>query len=452
MNGGDPVDVLIVEDDDHMRGSLEQWLRLSGFKTESVASAQAALPTIAAKCVHVVLTDIKMPKVSGLDLMKQLKKLHPDIPVVLFTGEGDIPMAVAAIKDGAFDFLTKTPYDPDHLVAVLGKALEYRHLRLKVRELENLLQDPSRIEARIIGNAPAVVRLRRSILELAPLPVNVIVRGETGTGKEEVAKALHDFSPRRGKPYVAINCAAIPFEMLEGELFGFEAGAFTGAKALRIGKFEFAHGGTILLDEIESMPLAAQAKVLRVIQEKQIERLGSNKSIPVDVRIVAATKSDLRPEAAGERFRSDLYFRLAGIELYIPPLRERGGDILLLFDHFARVIATKLGRDVPALSRDGVTMLMQHGWSGNVRELKTVAERFALNVTGFSLEDIFAPTSPQGASLPDRVALFEQSLIVDALRRSGSSVEAAAELLRIPRRTMSEKMSRYGIDRLNLPK
>ena len=312
-----------------MRSALDQWLSLSGFRTQTAASAAEALRILDTQNADVVLTDIKMPKISGLELMRRLHRGHPGLPVVLFTGEGDIPMAVSAIREGAFDFLTKSPYDPEHLIAVLGKAAEHRRLQLKVKELEDLLQDSSRIEARMIGNAPSIVRLRNAVLEMASLPVNVIVRGETGTGKEVVAKALHDFSPRRTKPYVAINCAAVPADMVEAELFGYEAGAFTGAPGLRIGKFEYAHGGTLLLDEIESMPLAAQAKVLRVIEEKQVERLGSNKSIPIDVRIVAATKSDLRPDKAGERFRADLYYRLAGLELQIAPLRERGDDILL---------------------------------------------------------------------------------------------------------------------------
>ncbi len=450
MSGESDIHVLIVEDDAHMRASLDQWLSLSGFKTQTAGSAAEALNILATHYTDVVLTDIKMPKVSGLDLMKRLKAERPDLPIVLFTGEGDIPMAVNAMRDGAFDFLTKTPYDPEHLGAVLTRAAEHRRLRLKVSELENLLQDSSRIEARIIGNAPQIVRLRASILELAALPVNVIVQGETGTGKEEVAKALHDFSPRRSKPYVAINCAAVPLDMLEAELFGHEAGAFTGAKDLRIGKFEYANGGTLLLDEIESMPLAAQAKVLRVIQERQVERLGSNRAIPIDVRIVAATKHDLRSEAAKERFRADLYYRLAGIELQIAPLRDRGEDILLLFDYFARAMASRLKREPPVLSSEDIEALMQHNWPGNVRELKTVAERFALNVTGSTLRDMLDFTSPAGTALPERIAAFEKTLITAALKQSGGSVEGAAELLRIPRRTLTEKMSKYAIDRKSL--
>jgi two-component system C4-dicarboxylate transport response regulator DctD len=444
--------ILIVEDDAHMRSSLYQWLTLSGFKTQAAVSAVEALRLLATHGADVVLTDIKMPKVSGLELMKRLKKDYPDLPVVLFTGEGDIPMAVSAMREGAFDFLTKSPYDPEHLVAVLGKAAKHRRLMLKVQELENQLLDSSRIEARIIGNASSIMALRCSILELAELPITVIVRGETGTGKEEVAKALHDFSPRRTSPYVAINCAAVPLEMLEAELFGYEAGAFTGAAGLRIGKFEFAHGGTLLLDEIESMPLAAQAKVLRIVQEKRVERLGSNKSIPIDVRIIAATKSDLRPGKAGERFRADLYYRLAGMELQIAPLRERGDDVLLLFDYFARSMASRMEREPQMLAEDDVAALMQYDWPGNVRELKTVAERFALKVSGFSLKDMLQSETLTGTNLPERVAAFERTLIANALKQSGGVVEAAAEALGIPRRTLSEKISRYGISSHNLPR
>jgi two-component system, NtrC family, C4-dicarboxylate transport response regulator DctD len=449
MTTNERIHVLIVEDDAHMRASVNQWLSLSGFKTQVAASATDALDIVAGSPPDVVLSDIKMPKISGLELMKRLHAEHPDLPVVLFTGHGDIPMAVSAMQKGAFDFLTKSPYDPDHLAAVLRRAGEHRRLRLKVSELENLLRESSRIESRIIGNAPQIVRLRATILELAALPINVIVRGETGTGKEEVAKALHDFSARRAKPYVAINCAAIPTDMLEAELFGHEAGAFTGAKERRIGKFEYAHGGTMLLDEIESMPLVAQAKVLRVIEQKQVERLGSNKAIPADVRIVAATKADLRPEHAKERFRSDLYYRLAGIELQLAPLRDRGSDILLLFDYFARAMASRLQREPPALAPEDMERLMQHDWPGNVRELKTVAERFALNITGLPLHGL-AVTASSAAALPERVAAFEKMLITAALKQAEGSVEDAAKLLGIPRRTLNEKMSRYEIDRKSL--
>jgi two-component system C4-dicarboxylate transport response regulator DctD len=451
MSSDDGIRVLIVEDDAHMRASLDQWLSLSGFRPQIAASAAEAFSIIAGNSTDVVLSDIRMPKISGLELMKRVRADHPDLPVVLFTGHGDIPMAVSAMREGAFDFLTKTPYDPEHLVAVLRRAAEYRHLRLKVRELESLLRDSSRIETQIIGNAPQIMRLRTAILELAALPINVIVCGETGTGKEEVAKALHHFSPRRAKPYVAINCAAVPMDMLEAELFGYEAGAFTGAKDLRVGKFEYANGGTLLLDEIESMPLAAQAKVLRVIEQKQVERLGSNRTIPIDVRIVAASKSDLRPEQAKERFRPDLYYRLAGMELQIAPLRDRGGDILLLFDYFVRAMASRLEREPPALAPGDIEMLMQHDWPGNVRELKTVAERFALNITGSPLSGMAGFMAPAGAALPDRVAAFEKTLIAVALKQSEGSVEEAAKRLGIPRRTLNEKMSRYGIGRKNLP-
>jgi two-component system C4-dicarboxylate transport response regulator DctD len=239
-------------------------------------------------------------------------------------------------------------------------------------------------------------------------------------------------------------------DMLEAELFGYEAGAFTGAKELRIGKFEYAHGGTLLLDEIESMPLAAQAKVLRVLEQKQVERLGSNRTIAIDVRIVAATKSDLRPEQAKERFRPDLYYRLAGMELQIAPLRDRGSDVLLLFDYFVRAMASRLEREPPALAPGDIEMLMQHDWPGNVRELKTVAERFALNITGSPLPGMAGFMAPAGAALPDRLAAFEKTLIALALKQSEGAVEEAAKRLGIPRRTLNEKMSRYGIGRKNL--
>jgi two-component system C4-dicarboxylate transport response regulator DctD len=282
---------------------------------------------------------------------------------------------------------------------------------------------------------------------------NVIITGQTGTGKEVVARALHDFGPRAKSPFVAINCAAVPEELFESELFGHEAGSFTGARGARVGKFEFANGGTLLLDEIESMPLPLQAKLLRVLQERVVERVGSNKSVAINVRIIAATKYDLEEQGRQGRFRPDLYYRLAGAEIPLPPLKARDGDILLLFEHFASRAASIAGQQHRALSSSDVEALLTHSWPGNVRELKSVAERYALGLKamGRTVPEVLgkAAHSPAvaGSPLADRVAAYERQLIEAALKDHGGSISAVIEVLGIPRRTLNEKMVRYGLIR-----
>jgi two-component system C4-dicarboxylate transport response regulator DctD len=443
---------LIVEDDAAVAGSIEQWLGLCGFTVRSARSAAEARRQIDGFDPDVVLTDVKMPGESGLDLLRSLTADRPNLPVVLLTGHGDVPMAVAALQAGAFDFMTK-PYEPDHLAAILRNAAGQHRLRRRVGDLESRLDDA--LAGVLLGSAPPMHRLRRLIAELGPLPLDVVVRGETGSGKEVVARALHDSGPRRDRPFVAINCAAIPAEMIESELFGHEAGAFTGARVPRIGKFEHADGGTILLDEVESMPLPAQAKLLRVLQERVVERLGSNRLIPIDIRVVAATKSDLRAAVADGAFREDLFFRLAGVEIEIPPLRDRGEDVVLLFSRFARAAADRLGLPPRALSPEQITALLGHGWPGNVRELKAAAERFAMGLAGAVGREILRPpaTAPAvlaSGALAERVAAYERSLILAALREAEGSVARALEILDLPRRTLNEKMARHGIDRARL--
>ena len=293
--------------------------------------------------------------------------------------------------------------------------------------------------------------LRRSVLELAAIPADIILLGETGTGKEVVARCLHDFSPRAKGPFVAVNCAAIPAELIESELFGHEAGSFTGASGQRVGKFEFANGGTLLLDEIESMPMLAQAKVLRVIQERVVERLGSNKQVPLDLRIVAASKVDLAAESQAGRFRADLYYRLNMATLDLPPLRDRGDDCVILFHHFLGEASRRFGRPAPALHPADLSALLSHTWPGNVRELKAAADRFALGLgaTGRSIGDILGQRlpSPSGESLAERLAAYERHLIETELDRHNDSIAATAEALQVPRRTLSEKMTRLGVRR-----
>lgn len=444
--------VLVVDDEEQVRHSIAQWLELGGLAVETAADADAALAAIRRRAPEVVLTDFKMPRKSGMDLMRELQRFDPDIPVVLLTAHGDVPLAVAAMREGAYDFLQK-PYVPEHLSAVVARAIEQRRLKQELQVLSERVAAHEGLQAHIVGASAEIARVRDMVGELCLHDPNVIITGQTGTGKEVVARALHDFGPRAKSPFVAINCAAVPEELFESELFGHEAGAFTGARTVRIGKFEFAHGGTLLLDEIESMPLPLQAKLLRVLQERVVERVGSNKSVAVNVRIIAATKYDLEEQVRLGRFRPDLYYRLAGAEIPLPPLKAREGDILLLFEHFARRAASIAGQQHRSLSSCDVEALLTHSWPGNVRELKSVAERHALGLKamGRTVPEILgkAAQSPTvvGSALADRVAAYERRLIETALKDHGGSISSVIEVLGIPRRTLNEKMVKYGLIR-----
>ena len=444
--------VLVVDDEEQVRHSIAQWLELGGLAVETAADADAAMAAIRRRAPKVVLTDFKMPRKSGMDLMRELQRLDPDIPVVLLTAHGDVPLAVAAMREGAYDFLQK-PYVPEHLSAVVARAIEQRRLKQELQQLSGRVAAHEGLQAHIVGASPAIARVRDMVAELCLHDPNVIITGQTGTGKEVVARALHDFGPRAKSPFVAINCAALPEELFESELFGHEAGAFTGARSVRVGKFEFAHGGTLLLDEIESMPMALQAKLLRVLQEKVVERVGSNKSVAVNVRIIAATKYDLEEQGRLGRFRPDLYYRLAGAEIPLPPLKARDGDILLLFEHFATHAASIAGQPQRPLSSSDVEALLAHSWPGNVRELKSVAERYALGLKsmGRTVPEILGKVAPSptvvGAALADRVAAYERQLIETALKDHNGSISAVIEVLGIPRRTLNEKMVKYGLIR-----
>lgn len=444
--------VLIVDDEEIVRIALEQWLRLSGFHTHVAQNAAEALAMLDDTHPQVILSDVRMPGLSGLELLRTVRDRALPAEVILITGHGDVPMAVEAMRAGAFDFLQK-PYVPDQLVKTLRRAADQAGMRREIADLRRRLDGgENELAARLVGASPAMNGLRHAIRELASIPTDVILQGETGTGKEVVARCLHDFSSRAAGPFVAVNCAAIPAELIESELFGHEAGAFTGAKGQRIGKFEFANGGTLLLDEIESMPLLAQAKVLRIIQERMVERLGSNRQVPLDVRIVAASKVDLAAESEAGRFRADLYYRLNLATLHLPPLRDRGDDCVLLFHHFLDLASQRFGKAPPPVHPADINVLLLHTWPGNVRELKAAADRFALGLdaTGRSLDAILGPRTrpvPSTGSLADRVAAYERHIIEAELARHDDSIAAVVEALQVPRRTLSEKMTRLGVRR-----
>jgi len=431
--------VIVVDDEASIRNAVEQWLSLSGFDVQLCSSGEDCLNRLPAHFAGVIVSDVRMPGMGGLALLNRLQQLDADLPVILLTGHGDVPMAVEAMRDGAYDFLEK-PFSPEALLSSLRRALEKRQLVLENRRLHEQADLREQIDGRLLGVSRSLQTLRRQVLELAALPVNVLIRGETGSGKELVARCLHDFGPRADKPFVALNCAAIPEQLFEAELFGHESGAFTGAQGKRIGKLEYADGGTLFLDEIESMPLAQQAKLLRVLQEQKLERLGSNQSISVNLRVIAATKPDLLEEARAGRFREDLAYRLTVAELRLAPLRERREDIALLYDAFSRNAAERMGRSAQVLNGSQLSRLLSHDWPGNVRELANVAERDVLGLGEPHLHD-----SDTGQSLVAQQEAFEAQCLRAALTRHKGDIKAVLNELQLPRRTLNEKMQRHGL-------
>jgi len=433
--------VIVVDDEASIRNAVEQGRSLSGFDVQLFTCAEDCLGQLPAHFAGVIVSDVRMPGMGGLALLNRLQQLDADLPVILLTGHGDVPMAVEAMRAGAYDFLEK-PFSPEALLGSLRRALEKRQLILENRRLHEQADLREQIDGRLLGVSRSLQTLRRQVLELAPLPVNVLIRGETGSGKELVARCLHDFGPRADKPFVALNCSAIPEQLFEAELFGHESGAFTGAQGKRIGKLEYADGGTLFLDEIESMPLAQQAKLLRVLQEQKLERLGSNQSISVNLRVVAATKPDLLDEARAGRFREDLAYRLTVAELRLAPLRERREDIALLYDAFSRQAAERLGRSLQVLSGPQLSRLLCHAWPGNVRELANVAERDVLGLGEPQL-----PDTDVGQSLVAQQEAFEAQCLRAALTRHKGDIKAVLHELQLPRRTLNEKMQRHGLVR-----
>jgi two-component system C4-dicarboxylate transport response regulator DctD len=438
------IEVAFVDDDPDLRDANAQALRLAGFATAPHGSAQAALDRIGPDYAGVVVTDVRMPGMDGIELFRRLRALDPDIPVIVISGHADIAMAVEAMSEGAYDFIAK-PYSTERLVETLRRAVEKRALVMENRRLRALAA-ASEEETALLGEAPAIVRLRQTIRDLADVDVDVLVHGETGTGKEVVANLLHRQGRRRDKPFVALNCGALPESVIESELFGYEAGAFTGAQKRRVGRIEHSSGGTLFLDELESMPPAAQVKLLRVLEMREITPLGSNDLRRVDLRVVAATKRDLGDPAHRGDFREDLYYRLNVVTLRVPPLRERRRDVPLLFAQFLARAARKYGREVPVLDRSVERHLVENTWTGNVRELVHFAERVALGLSG-NRPAVQARADVVPSSLPERLNTIEANLIREALEANRGDVRATLEMLGIPRKTFYDKLARHGIDR-----
>lgn len=438
------MDVAFIDDDPILRAANVQALMLAGLDVASFGSAGAALERLDSGFPGVVVSDVRMPGMDGLALFRHLKSIDPGLPVVLITGHGDIAMAVDAMREGAYDFLAK-PYPMERLLGTVRHALEKRRLVLENRALRRQAENAGE-KMPLIGAAPVMERLRQSIRQLADAEIDVLIQGETGSGKEVVANALHRWSPRASHPLVVVNCGALPETMIESELFGHEAGAFTSAQKRRIGRIEHANGGTLFLDEIEAMPMALQVKLLRVLEAREVMPLGTNEVRRVDIRVVAAAKVDLHELVRRGDFREDLYYRLHVATLHIPPLRERREDIPLLFGHFLTEAARRFRREPPLLPQQVRHRLETHEWPGNVRELAHFAERVALGLVSDQDRVDGQMATPSPLCLPERMDAFEAGEIRAALAMTQGDVQAAVQALGIPRKTFYDKLRRHNID------
>ncbi|GAB2181383.1 sigma-54 dependent transcriptional regulator [Denitratisoma sp. agr-D3] len=440
--------VHLVEDDAAVRKGCEQALRLADIPVQAFVDAESAQAAWEQQLPAVLISDVRLPGADGFALLQAMQQRDRELPVVLVTGHGDVTMAVQAMREGAYDFIEK-PFAPDRLVDVTRRALERRRLWLENCRLRDQLGMAGAMPR--IGQSAAMQKVQQLIQALAPTDVDILINGETGTGKEVVASAIHAASGRAG-PFVALNCGALPESVFESEIFGHEAGAFTGAAKRRIGKIEYAGGGTLFLDEIESMPLDLQVKLLRVLQDRSVVRLGSNTPVPVECRVIAASKVDLKAEAAAGRFRPDLYYRLNVVSIDLPPLRQRREDIPLLMAALLQAAALRFDRPVPTWSATDMLRWQGYDWPGNVRELKNVAERFCLGLPDGVGSGANAPIGAGassglvGASLAERLEQAERGFIEAALAESKGQVAKAAELLQVPRKTLYDKLARLGIE------
>ncbi len=434
----DQPPVFLVEDDAAVRQGCAQALAIADIAVRGFADAETMLAALAATPPALVVSDIRLPGRDGMALLRELRAYDPALPVLLVTGHGDVAMAVEAMRQGAHDFIEK-PFPSERLIAAVRSALEKRALILENRQLKARLEAGG--AARLIGQTPAIQAIRQLIGTLAPTGVDILINGETGSGKEVVARAIHEASGRSG-PFVAVNCGALPESVFESELFGHEAGAFTGAGKRRIGRIEHASGGTLFLDEIESMPLNLQVKLLRVLQERSIERLGSNTPIAVDCRLVAASKADLKALAEAGEFRADMYYRLNVVGIDLPPLRQRKDDIPLLMAGFLQEAAQRYQRPPAAWTPADLARWTAHDWPGNVRELKNIADRWALGLPD-SLNP--PPSAVAAGTLAEQVDAAEKGIIENALRQTAGNVAQAADLLQTPKKTLYDKLNRHAI-------
>jgi two-component system, NtrC family, C4-dicarboxylate transport response regulator DctD len=435
--------VLLVDDDADLRASTEQALDLAGLAVTGLSDAHAALDRITGGFAGVVITDIRMPDMDGLSLMSRIHEIDSEIPVILITGHGDVPLAVRAMREGAHDFVEK-PFSGAQLASIAARALEYRQLVLDNRRLRAVAGQADDIEARLVGRSNPMITLRRQMRTIGPSDADVLIIGETGTGKEVVARALHDLSARAERPFIVITCSALPETLIESELFGHEAGAFPGAIRARMGKFDHARGGTILLDDIGAMPLDVQGKLLRVLQDRVITPLGSNIQHDLDVRFIATSRVALEPEVELGRFRADLLYRLNAVSLRVPPLSERLEDIPALFTRLLSEACARHRLPARRASPALLAELARGTWPGNVRELRNVAERFALGLDQSTLAPDAGEATPL---LADQMAAFERKILIDALIRHKGALKPVYESLGLSRKALYDKLVKYRIDK-----
>jgi two-component system, NtrC family, response regulator HydG len=445
--------ILVVDDEENHRLMLRAHLQADGFRVQEAADGREAVEAVAERLFDLILLDVRMPGMDGMDALREIMRMSPGTPVIMMTAYGSIDSAVAALKEGAEDYLTK-PLDADELLIRVRKVLDVKRLRE-----ENILQREAlgqRFDfASIVGSGPKMLAFFETLSLVSPSDATVLLLGESGTGKEVVARAIHRNSPRRDKSLVKVSCAALPETLLESELFGHERGAFTGAVSRKRGRFELAHQGTLFLDEIGEMALSTQAKLLRVLQEREFEPLGSERTVKVDVRIIAATNRDLEGEVARGGFREDLYWRLNVVTATLPPLRERREDIPLLAEHFLKVYVEKNRKMVQGFTPGAMNLFLRYGWPGNVRELENVVERGVILSRGDRIGlDALPPqlqelAGAEGEGPEIRVGLslrdVEKEMIIQTLRETGGNRTQASAILGITRKTLLNKIKEYGI-------
>jgi len=447
--------ILITEDDQVQRDVIADILMKEGYRVSAAESARSALETLEADAHDLLITDLRMPEMDGLELLREARRRRPGLDVVLMTAHATVKTAITALREGATDYLEK-PFDKDELLIIVDRVLQQRGMREENEQLRQLVSDAS-----ALGNVIGASAARRAVFDVVrravPLQTTVLIQGESGTGKELVARHIHFNGPRKSKPFIVVNCAAIPDTLVESELFGHEKGAFTGAEKAREGKFEIADGGTLFLDEIGDMELTSQAKLLRVLQDGVVERVGGAKPRPVDVRVIAATNRDLRARVSDGAFREDLFYRLDVLNISLPPLRERMDDLPVLVAHFREKLAKRIGKPAPEISADAFEQLRRYRWPGNVRELENTLEQLfiltdAPTITAELLPEKLRSAPPVEGPYnlpPGGVVLedLEQELIRQALQRSGGRIKEAAELLGLTYKTLQYRLKKHEIDR-----
>ncbi len=440
--------ILVVDDEAAIRESLKDWLMEDGYRVALAIDGENAIAMVQESQYDVILLDLKMPGIDGLETMRRIKEISPDSGVLMMTAYASVDTAVQAMKEGAFDYLVK-PFDPDEVELQIKKIVAHREMRLENIMLRKRLEEQYQYDE-IIGKSEAMQEIFDLIDRVAPSDSTVLITGESGTGKELIAQALHGNSNRCFMPFVAINCGALPDSLLESELFGYEKGAFTGADHTKRGRFEMAQGGTILLDEIGDISLKTQVDLLRVLQQKEISRLGSESAIDVDVRILAATNRDLKASIAKGDFREDLFYRLNVIAIHVPPLRERNEDIPLLANAFVKQQCMEMNKEVVKISPGAMRQLMDYHWPGNVRELENIIERALVIGTGREIMTDDLPLSrsePYASDSPKSLKMMEKAHILRILEQTKWNISKAARDMDIDRQTLYNKMNKYAIKR-----